>query len=143
MGRWLRKIRLQRGHTQSDVGAAIGRNFRFVSDVELGHRGLRLDPVIALLWCEYLIANPDTLFGYMGLGETDMQRFRVQDYLRTGAWAHRFTEGRRRLIEAHADAEKLLGDLRSGTPAKLQAYRIRDSIKAALEAIHIPEKKEG
>ena len=144
MGRWLRKAREDRGHTLQDVAAAIGRNFRFVSDVELGRRGHKMDPVMALLWCEYLALEPEVMFAYLGLGDTDLDRYRVQHYLQTAAWAHRFTRSKRELQSALPVIESLCQDLlRAARPEKAKAYQVRDAIKAALAGLTIPRSGNG
>jgi len=145
MGAWLRKMRLQRGHTITDVAAAIGRNFRYVSDVELGRRGHKMDPVVALLWCEYLVLEPEQMFAYLGLGDTELDRYRVQHYLQTASWAQRFTVSKRELQRALPVAEELcVALLKANRPEKAKAYQIRDAIKAALSGLRIPRNgKDG
>ena len=138
MGRWLRKVRLQRNHTIVDVAAAIGKDFRYVSEVELGKRGHQMDPLIALLWSEYLALDPETFFNHLGLGETDLDRFRVQQYLQTSAWAHRFTQGKRQLDRALPVAESLYAKMRHNSPEKSEAKQILDAIRGAVEALRIP-----
>lgn len=142
MGRWLRKERLRQGHTITDVADAVGRNFRWVSDVELGRRGRRMEPVIGMLWCDYLALDPATLFAYLGLGDTDIDRYRAQHYLQTAAWAHRFTQGKRALERAVPEMDALLEGLKAGSPQKAQAYQIRDAIRAALNALRIPQTRK-
>ena len=143
MGRWLRKNRLAQGHTINDVADAVGRNYRWVSDVELGRRGRRMDPVLGMLWCDYLALDPTQLFAYLGLGDTDIDRYRAQHYLQTSAWAHRFTQGKRALEKALPEMEALLASLRAGTQQKAQAYQVRDAIRAALNALRIPQNGKG
>lgn len=140
MGKFLRKARLRRGHTLKDVGAALGRKISFVCDVEHGRRGHRMDPITALLWAEYLVVDPQELFSYLGFGDTELDRFRVQQYLQSSAWAHRFTVGRRTLQNALPEIEALWSSLKSGTPQKAQAFQVREAIQIALESLRVPRK---
>jgi transcriptional regulator with XRE-family HTH domain len=143
MGTWLRRLRLDRGVRQQDVGAAIGRGIQYVCDVEQGRRGHRMDPVIALLWCDYLHADPQVMFTYLGMGDTDMARFRVQHYLETGKWAHRFMNAARKLDEAGPLIEQMLADTRARDPRKQELFQIRDAIFSAREALRIPRNDSG
>lgn len=143
MGDWLRNARLQRRHTQKDVADAIGRGIQYVCDVEKGRRGHKMDPVIALLWCEYLALDPETLFGYLGLGQTDTERYRIQHYLETTAWAHRLMGAKRQLERALPESEDLWASLKPGSPQKAQALQVRDAIRGSLNALRIPRSRKG
>lgn len=138
MGKLLRKTRLQRGLKLRDVAAAIGRNTSYVCDVEHGRRGHNMDPVLAMCWAEYLVIDPQVLFDHLGFADSDVDRFRVQHYLQTAAWAHRYTQGRRKLKEALPEIDALWAHLKPGTREKAQASQVRDAIRAALEALRIP-----
>lgn len=139
MGQWLRKNRMARGYTLEEVAAAIGRNFRYVSDVELGRRGRNMQPVIGLLWCEYLCVDPNTLFDYLGLGSTDLERFRVQQYLQTGAWAHRLVQGLSHIKQCEQIMEQILKVAPVQGPLKTLCFQLRDEIQGARIALRIPQ----
>lgn len=138
MGAWLRKLRTDRGVRQQDVGAAIGRGIQYVCDVEQGRRGHRMDPVIALLWCDYLHADPQVMFTYLGMGDTDMARFRIQHYLETGKWAQKFMNASRKMDEAAPIIERMVASTPARDPMKSELFQLRDAILSAREALRVP-----
>lgn len=142
MGEHLKRVRLERGHTQQDVASALGKGFQYVSDVENGRRGHQMAPLTAMVWAEYLAIDPQVLFDYLEVGKTGMDRLRVRHYMETGKWANRFLLCRRALLRAETEVKALLPLLREKTPEKLAAYQLRDSILAARNAVHIPRNGE-
>lgn len=142
MGRWLARARVQRGHRQQDVADAIGRSNRYVSDVERGYRGHRMDPVIALLWCDYLVLEPTQMFAYLGLGDVELARWRVQHYMETGAWAHRFMQARALLRKALPAAEAIAVKYQRHNVLKAEAFQVRDAVRGAIEALRVPQTSE-
>jgi transcriptional regulator with XRE-family HTH domain len=144
MGVWLRRARLERHARLKDVGDAIGRGPQYVCDVEHGRRGARMDPVVVLLWCEYLVLDPAVMFAYLSLGDTDLQRFRIQHYLETGAWAVKFMKGKKALDRAQRDLKAAV----TGLPAGVQKSQLRlvlahlETVQGALRVPHM-RKNEG
>ncbi len=90
LGNYLRKVRLDRGHTLREVGDALGRGTSWVSDVEHGRRGSRMDPVIAALWADFLAIDAQPLLDSIGLSGERAELSRVRHHLETGQWAHKF-----------------------------------------------------
>jgi len=142
MGRWLREARVSQNLTQTDVAAAIGRSAQYVCEVEYGKRGGRMDPVMGLLWCEYLSLDPAELFAYLSLGTTEIERFTVQHYLQSGAWAHKFVQARRSLAQIRPLIDELLGSLKVNSGEKDQAFQIRNAVDKALSALNIPRMRK-
>lgn len=139
MGLWLRQARVARKCRLKDVGDAIGRGPQYVHDVEMGRRGKRMDPVLALMWCEYLVLDPQVMFSYLGLGDTESQRFRILHYLETGAWAVKFLKGKKALERAMRELDGLMRGLPSGVQ-KAQLKQIFDLLETVDGALRIPDK---
>lgn len=141
MGEWLREHRLKRNARLKDVGDAIGRGPQFVSDVEHGRRGHRMDPVIALLWCEYLVLDPQVMFAYLSLGDTDLERFRIQHYLETGAWATKFMRGKRALGMAQTELQSVVDGMTPNS-IKTQLRHVLSLLETVDGALRVPHKSK-
>lgn len=141
MGEWLREHRLKQGHRLKDVSDAIGRGIQYVCDVEHGRRGHRMEPVTAMLWCEYLELDPATMFSYLQLGSGELERQRIQHYLETGTWARKFVAGKRALDDVAPLVDDLIAGMSPGLK-KNQLYQIRDAIETARGALRVPRKRK-
>jgi len=139
MGEWLRGHRMAQGHRLKDVADAIGRGIQYVCDVEHGRRGHRMEPVTALLWCEYLELDPADIFKHLSIGSGELQRLRIQHYLETGTWARKFVKGKRALDDVAPMVDDLIAHASPG-PRKNQLYQIRDAIETARGALRVPRK---
>ena len=142
MGEWLRQNRIKRGARLKDVGDAIGRGPQFVSDVEHGRRGHRMDPVIALLWCDYLVLEPSVMFSYLSLGDTDLERIRIQHYLETGAWATKFVHGKKALDKAQRGLLDIVDGM-APNALKTELRHILSLLETVDGALHVPQKRKG
>lgn len=140
MGAWLRKARIRRGHTQRDVAQAIGRSIQYISEVEHGRRGHKMEPVTALQWCEYLNLDSGVMFGHLQLGESELERWRVRHYLETSAWASKYMRALRILRAARSELKELLATLRVGTRERDVAKALQEHIDAAITCLHVPRK---
>ena len=99
VGAYLAQTRRERGHTLRDIADALGRSTQWVSDVEHGRRGSRMDPVLALLWAEYLNIDAQPVLDSIGLLGERRELSRVRHYLETGQWAHKWLAGHKKLGE--------------------------------------------
>lgn len=141
MGEWLREHRVKRRARLKDVGDAIGRGPQYVSDVEHGRRGHRMDPVIALLWCEYLVLDPAVMFSYLSLGSTDLERFRIQHYLETSAWATKFMRGKEALKKAKTELESAIDGMPPNV-LKGQLRQVFSYLETVEGALRVPHKRK-
>lgn len=141
MGEWLREHRIKRGARLKDVGDAIGRGPQYVSDVEHGRRGHRMDPVIALLWCDYLVLDAAVMFSYLSLGDTDLERFRIQHYLETQAWATKFMKGKQALDKARGELEGAIDGMPPNV-LKGQLKHVLSLLETVDGALRVPHKRK-
>lgn len=142
MGEWLKENRVRQGHRLKDVADAIGRGIQYVCEVEHGRRGHRMEPVTALLWCEYLELDPATIFGYLQHGSGELERMRIQHYLETGTWARKFVHAKKAVDVSLPLVENLIQDAKPGW-RKNQLYQIRDALQTVQSALHVPRKRKG
>lgn len=100
-----------------------------------------MDPVLALLWCEFLVVDADFFFSHLGYGSTEMDRFRVQHHLETSTWAHRFVRGKRDLEKAAQIMDELALLLPRGHEKDLGSEIVR-LLSSANKALRIPRIRE-
>lgn len=138
LGAQLRRTRIKRGHTQRDVAQAIGKSIAYVSEVEHGRRGHRMDPVVAVQWAEYLHMDSEQMFAQLQLGKTEISQWRVRHYLETSAWASKYMRAVRGLKKAQGETRELLSTLKHGTRERDVARSLHERIEAAITCLHVP-----
>lgn len=144
LGRMLQKVRKRRGHTLKDVAAAVGRGISWVSDVEHGRRGSRMDPVLAFLWADYLSIDPGQLLEATGLSGHHQELARVRHYLETGQWAHKFIRAKSRLVKALELAERIATDAPLSAGIREDALSLKSEISGVITLLRIPRNgKDG
>lgn len=139
-GKWLKKLRVEQGHTLQDVAEAIGRTFGYVWSVERGERGQRIDPITAIKWVQYLGADEDTFFAYTANTEEERHRIRIRTFLQTSAWAHKYAEAQAQILLALPMLSEMMDVIPPGSRAHDLLYKVRDAVMAAHNALHISQK---
>lgn len=140
MGEWLKEHRVKQGHRLKDVADAIGRGIQYVCEVEHGRRGHRMEPVTAILWCEYLELDPATMFRFLQYGTGELERLRIQHYLETGTWARKFVSAKKAVDQSLPIIENLIQGTKPGL-RKNELYQIRDTLQTVQAALHVPRKR--
>ncbi len=142
VGAYLANTRRERGHTQQEVADALGRSVQWVSDVEHGRRGSRMDPVLALLWSEFLNIDAQSVLDSIGLVGERQELARVRHYLETGKWAHKWLAGHKKLGElgkkiAIIRANTGPGDKFARVPRE-DLNELKSLVKSCLQLLRIP-----
>jgi len=134
----LQRVRKKQGHTLKDVAAAVGRGISWVSEVEHGRRGSRMDPVLAFLWADYLSIDPGQLLEATGLSGHSQELARVRHYLETGQWAHKFIRARARLADALKLAERIAADAPLSAGIREDALSLKSHITGVITLLRVP-----
>lgn len=128
MGLYLREARERSGRTQCDVADAIGRSYKYVSAVETGTRGGKMDPLTALRWCEYLELDAQRVFYFLGIAEPHRSA-EVARYLGTVAWSVQILRAQDALQALRAELDGLRAELDADGGAPMR--RVRDVVDNA------------
>jgi len=87
----------------------VGRLVPYVSEIERGHRGSRMNPLVAVTWAKFLDLDPLVIFGFLGIDGTTAE---VRQYLETVMWGNRVVRAR----HAAREVASLLAELLAKSP---------------------------